>query len=259
MKPLSALPNVESIEGVVFDVDDTVTADGRLQPVALTAMDRARRAGLRLIAITGRPLGWVDVIARQWPVELAVGENGAGWVCARDGAVTEGYFANDTERAAHGEALRKIRDAVDSAMPDINVAADQRARRCDLAFDIGEHDTVPATRIAELVHLIESNGVRSSVSSVHAHAIPGDWNKANGLVHAAQQALGIDVGANVQRWAFIGDSGNDAAAFEYFPVSIGVSNVRAHLSRIASPPKFVTDNARGDGFAELVDHLLAAR
>ena len=34
-------------------------------------------AGLRLVAVTGRPSGWGEVIARQWPIDGAVTENGA--------------------------------------------------------------------------------------------------------------------------------------------------------------------------------------
>ena len=32
-------------------------------------------------------------------------------------------------------------------------------------------------------------------------------------------------------WVFIGDSGNDAAAFSHFPLSVGVANVAPHLAR----------------------------
>ena len=82
LRPLSELdaPACAGVEGVLFDVDDTVTKDGRLERVAYDALWALRDAGLRLVAVTGRPLGWVDVLARHWPVDLAIGENGAGWV-----------------------------------------------------------------------------------------------------------------------------------------------------------------------------------
>ena len=53
------------LAGVVFDIDDTVTRDGALEREAFDALWRAARRGLALIAVTGRPLGWADVMARE--------------------------------------------------------------------------------------------------------------------------------------------------------------------------------------------------
>ncbi|MFW5920333.1 MAG: HAD hydrolase family protein, partial [Polyangiales bacterium] len=87
VRPIDEMPAAvrDRIEGVVFDVDDTVTRDGRLERVAFDAMWRMHEGGLRLVALTGRPLGWCDVLARHWPVDVAIGENGAGWLW-RDGS-----------------------------------------------------------------------------------------------------------------------------------------------------------------------------
>jgi hydroxymethylpyrimidine pyrophosphatase-like HAD family hydrolase len=90
---------------------------------------------------------------------------------------------------------------------------------------------------------------------VHAHAIPGPWDKAKGVARALQEVLGIDLDTELDRWVFVGDSGNDAAAFEVFPKSVGVANVRDHLDRLPTPPRYVTDSDRGLGFAELAAHL----
>ncbi|UCC84505.1 MAG: HAD hydrolase family protein, partial [Gemmatimonadota bacterium] len=94
MKPLAELDaaSCRALIGVAFDIDDTVTRAGRLELAAFQAMHELAGSGLHLVAVTGRSLGWVDVVAVHWPVDAAVGENGAGWVW-RDGAVPrEGYF-----------------------------------------------------------------------------------------------------------------------------------------------------------------------
>ena len=57
-----------------------------------------------------------------------------------------------------------------------------------------------------------------------------------------------------EQWLFVGDSGNDAAAFDAFAFSIGVANVRDH--DLAVRPRFVTQADRGQGFAEVARHLL---
>jgi HAD superfamily hydrolase (TIGR01484 family) len=248
-----------AIRGVVFDIDDTVTRKGVLEPDAYAAMHRLSGAGFELVAVTGRPLGWTDVIARLWPVRVAVGENGAGWSWVDDAGLHEGYFCDEAERAEQALLLETIRRKVASSMPHVKTTNDHRHRRCDLAFDVGESASLPRSDIDALVRLIEGLGARSSVSTVHAHAVPGPWDKAAGVEHALRQVLGIDLSREIEHWVFVGDSGNDAAAFERFPTSVGVANVREHLDRLPVPPRYVTDGERGRGFAELAAHLADQR
>jgi HAD superfamily hydrolase (TIGR01484 family) len=261
VKPLAELSDHTAARavGLIFDVDDTVTRDGRLESAAFESMWALARAGLRLIAVTGRPLGWVDVIARHWPVDLAIGENGAGWVWAEWDSIHEGYFHAAEERAAQARLLARIRARVEEELPHVVVATDQRARRCDLAFDVGEHEQLPEQDVERLIRLIEAEGARAPVSSVHAHAVAGDWDKAKGAERALAEVLGVRLQEELERWIFVGDSGNDAAAFARFPVSVGVANVRAHLARLSAPPRFVTDQDRGRGFSELAERLLKSR
>ncbi len=251
---LAAEP-LSDIRGLIFDVDDTVTRHGRLEPEAFTAMHALVDHGFTLISITGRPLGWSDVIARHWPVACAVGENGAGYgrVDYR-GKFARGYAQSEEEREDARAVLDAIQAEVARALPHVAVADDQVARRCDLAFDVAEHTTVPADEVDALVAIIERHGARSAVSSVHAHAIPGTWDKASGARLAVETALSITF--DPDEWVFIGDSGNDSAAFELFARSVGVSNVRDRLDRVTSPPRFVTEADRGRGFAELARLLL---
>jgi len=247
------------VRGLVFDIDDTVTRQGVLEPDAYAAMHRLRSAGFELVAVTGRPLGWTDVIARLWPVRVAVGENGAGWAWVDRAGAHEGYFCSEAERAEQAILLDAIRRAAHTSMPHVKTTNDDRHRRCDLAFDVGESVSLPRSEIDALVRLIERMGARSSVSTIHAHAVPGSWDKAAGVEHALRDVLGIDLGSEIERWVFVGDSGNDAAAFERFPKSVGVANVREHLSRLPVPPRYVTDGERGRGFAQLAAHLVDHR
>ncbi len=247
------------ITGVVFDIDDTVTRNGVLEAVAYDAMHGLADAGFQLVAVTGRPLGWTDVLARLWPVDLAVGENGAGWTWVDPDGIHEGHFSNAEERARQAALLDRVRREVAMAMPTVQVTQDDRARRCDLAFDVGEWVSVPRPEIDALVSLIESLGLRTTVSTVHVHAVPGPWDKASGVLRGLADMTGRSVEADLHRWLFVGDSGNDAAAFERFPVTVGVANVRDHLDRLPVAPRYVTEADRGAGFAELAAHLIEQR
>jgi len=79
MQPLAALPEDArlKIRGVLTDIDDTLSTDGKITGEAYLAMQRLHAAGRLLVPVTGRPAGWCDHIARMWPVDAVVGENDA--------------------------------------------------------------------------------------------------------------------------------------------------------------------------------------
>ena len=126
-------------------------------------------------------------------------------------------------------------------------------------FDVGEQASVPRAQIDRLLALIEAEGAHANVSSIHAHAQLGTHDKARGVLQAAEQLWALPAERVQQDFVFVGDSGNDAAAFAFFELTVGVANVRAHLSRLPTPPRFVTQASFGAGFAELAGTLLALR
>jgi HAD superfamily hydrolase (TIGR01484 family) len=261
MQPIAELDRhiAHDLLGVVFDVDDTLTRDGRVEEAAFQALWRAKAANLHLLAVTGRPLGFAEVIARTWPVDAAVGENGAGFIQVSEHALRLGYYTSDPERAEHARLLAHVRTRVTQELPFAQLADDNWARRCDVAWDVAERVQLSAAQIAELRALIEHSGARCLVSSVHAHALAGQYDKATGAALAISAVLGYDLATQPTRWLFVGDSGNDAAAFAYFPVSAGVANVRAHLHALPTQPRYVSSADRGRGFAEIIDHVLRLR
>lgn len=261
MQPLAELPEhaLRRLHGLVFDIDDTLTTRGRLTAGAFEALWALHEAGLKLIAVTGRPLGWTDGMAVSWPVDLAVGENGAGWSCSRGRGLDVGYFHDASARREHELRLKEIRVLVEREVPGLSLASDQPARRCDLAFDIGERMSIDGPLLEKLETLLDEANARCLVSSVHAHAVVGDWDKARGVARAAETALGEDLARERERWLFVGDSGNDEAAFAFFEWTVGVANVRSHLHRLRVPPRWVTQTERGHGFAELAHTILRVR
>jgi len=52
--------------------------------------------------VTGRPAGWCDHIARFWPVDAVVGENGAFWMWHdhQAGKLRTRFVQDEAERAA---------------------------------------------------------------------------------------------------------------------------------------------------------------
>jgi hydroxymethylpyrimidine pyrophosphatase-like HAD family hydrolase len=79
IRPLSEFTAAQrsAIPFVLLDIDDTLTTGGRLTAAAYGALENLSRRGLRVIPVTGRPAGWCDLIARFWPLDAVIGENGA--------------------------------------------------------------------------------------------------------------------------------------------------------------------------------------
>ncbi len=97
----------------------------------------------------------------------------------------------------------------------------------------------------------------AKVSSIHVNGWFGGYDKLSMTRTLLDEAFGIDLDAERERFVFVGDSPNDAPMFAYFPNAVGVANVRGFADRMAALPAYVTQAEAGDGFAELADFLLA--
>jgi len=254
-------PLATRLRGIFCDVDDTLTHAGALVPAAYDALARAAAAGLRLVAVTGRPAGWGEVFACTWPLAGAIAENGAFAVRrGGDGKAVERMTWDDAATCStQSQRLHILADEVLRHVPDARLANDQWLRRCDLAFDIGETQHLSAATVDDICTRIRAAGAHALVSSVHAHAFYGDHDKATMCVRAARSWWNEDLDATRGDYLFVGDSPNDQACFAYFPVAAGVANVRRYLDRLQPPPAYVADAEGGYGFAEIVDLLLASR
>ena len=258
MFPLADMP-CANVRGVLTDIDDTLTTDGRLTAEAYAALQRLHDAGLLVIPITGRPAGWCDHIARMWPVAGVVGENGALWM-RHDHAhrrLERRFVVDEATMAANRARLAAIGERILREVPGCALASDQAYRVADLAIDFCE-DVAPLERtdVDRIVTLMEEEGMTAKVSSIHVNGWFGRYDKLSMTRTFLRDAFAIDLDAGKDAFVFAGDSPNDAPMFAYFPRSVGVANVRAQIDRIATPPAFVTDAAGGAGFAELARHLL---
>src|SRR5439155_1604340 len=122
---------------------------GRVTAEAYAAMQRLRRSGLLVVPVTGRPAGWCDHIARVWPVDAVVGENGALYMIHDDRArkLIKRYAVGDAERQAARARLIAVGERIVRAEPGCAFASDQPYREADLAIDYCE-DVAPLSREA---------------------------------------------------------------------------------------------------------------
>ncbi len=245
---------------VLFDIDDTITEDGRLPEESYTAIWRLGKAGLAAIPVTGRPAGWCDLIARQWPVDAVVGENGA-FAFYMEGGKLRSLFHPE---AANPESCRKrlevVRERVLAEVPGSRVAKDQFSRLFDLAVDFAEEEPVlPLEAAVRMRDVCESMGARAKISSIHVNAWFGDYDKLSMAELYLSRRHGYDPERDRGSVVFFGDSPNDEPMFRRFPLGIGVANIREFLSLMETPPAYVTEASHGRGFAEGVDRLIRLR
>jgi len=249
-----------AIRGVLTDIDDTLSTRGRIGASAYAAMERLRNAGRLVIPITGRPAGWCDHIARMWPIDAVVGENGAFYMRHDDAArkLIQRFAVDETTRRENRARLAAIGERVLATVPGCALASDQPYRESDLAIDYCE-DVAPLPRAAvdRIVALMQAEGMKAKVSSIHVNGWFGDFDKLSMTRTALGEIFGIDLDAERERFVFVGDSPNDAPMFAYFPNAVGVANVREFADRIPALPAYVAQSEAGAGFAELAEFLLA--
>ncbi len=264
MRPLDDFPAAarRRIRGVFTDIDDTLTTDGKLTAAAYSALERLHDAGFMVVPVTGRPAGWCDHIARMWPVDAVVGENGAFYF-HYDGAarkLLQRFWAPESERAANRQRLAVLRDRILAAVPGAALASDQFYREADLAIDFCE-DVPPLARadIDRIVAMFVDAGATAKVSSIHVNGWFGNYDKLAMTRVMLRECFDTDLDSDRNAFVFAGDSPNDAPMFEFFPHAVGVANVVEFADRMTALPAYVTRSRCGAGFVELADALIAAK
>ena len=252
MRPLNELPTGD-IRGVFSDVDDTLTTRHRLVPAAYAALCEAVDAGLRVMLATGRPGGYAEVLSTLFPVAAVVSENGA-YAVLHDG--TRRFWDPADVRAEQRRRLDALVAEAQRRLPFAVLADDHPLRRVDVAFDIHERRHLEPAQVSELSAFIREAGARVLVSSIHAHAYFGDHDKAKMLVRLASELWGEAPEAVQAHYVFAGDSPNDQAGFAFFACAVGVANVRRYEAQLDPPPPFVAEREGGEGFAEIIRHVL---
>jgi len=257
-----ALGTLSEIRYILTDIDDTLTLAGKLPASAYNALWRLAAAGYQIIPVTGRPAGWCDLIARQWPVAGVVGENGALYFRydQERKIMVRHYLKTVEERSADQKRLAAIREEVLSKVPGCAVAADQAYREADLAIDFCE-DVAPLSReaVQAIVECFTKAGAVAKISSIHVNGWYGDYDKLAMSRRFFLDIFTVDIEKNRHQVLYVGDSPNDAPMFGFFPHTVGVANVLYFTDQLEYQPAWVTDKEGGDGFAELAEYLLSAR
>ena len=253
MESLSQIKRAEinEIKVLLFDLDGTFVSDDRLKSSTFECLEKLRQKKIKRIAVTGRPAGWCDLIARWWPVNSVVGENGAFSYTISDGRIIRKTFDSSSSLSAHQKKLNLLLDDIKSNFGDVHLAADQPFRQWDLALDISEEQDMDDDKVNAIYDFCISNGANAAISNIHLNVWYGNYNKLD-------MSLKILDEWNLKEHEcmYIGDSPNDSPMFNHFSFSVGVKSVLKYKDIMDYFPSYLTTRDSSEGFEELTNLIL---
>ena len=266
MKPIDLMAPEEAsgLRYILMDIDDTLTREGKLPASSYAALWKLKGAGLKVIPVTGRPAGWCDLIAREWPVDGVVGENGAlaFWEEAGKAGRLPSLKAEYHPNAVKNDhpVLLRVKERALAEFPALRTAKDQFARLFDLALDFAEEDPVLPLSAAERVRAIAAEeGAVAKISSIHVNVWMGSYDKLSMTERFLSNRFGWKSGEGDREVVFVGDSPNDEPMFIRFPLACAVANVKRYGSLIKHLPAYAASKECGEGFAEIAETILRLR
>ncbi|HMS26164.1 MAG TPA: HAD family hydrolase [Burkholderiaceae bacterium] len=281
MKPIASWPVEQrrNIVGVFTDIDDTLTTQGSITPDALQALADLKAAGLHVIPITGRPVGWATPLAEKLTVDAIVVENGAVAlrmveqpfltenICKNElkaayslpKVLSKLYQEEEAVRTRNQSRMQVIAQQLLAQIPELKQTRDSAGRETDLAFDANEFAHLSFETAQQVHQLLQQAGMQTTQSSIHIHGSFGSFDKWTGAKWIVRELFQRELADELAQWVFVGDSGNDQAMFQHFVHSVGVANIRHFQSQLQHLPRFITMSERGAGFAEVAHAILSSR
>jgi HAD superfamily hydrolase (TIGR01484 family) len=248
---------MSKIKFLLTDIDDTLTDEGHLGPEAYTALWTLHRAGIHVIPITGRPAGWCEMIARQWPVSGVVGENGGFYFRYLHKKMYRYFFFDEKTQKENRDKLQFIEKEILKQIPGCALASDQFCRLMDLAIDFCEDvPPLPKSEVQKIVAIFEKHGAQAKVSSIHVNGWFGKYDKLTMSLTMLLKEFGISAEEAKRVCAFTGDSPNDEPMFAYFPHSYAVANIQTFLADLKQKPPHIAKARGGLGFTEIANEIL---
>lgn len=259
MQPLvHAAPDAfRQVRFLLTDMDETLTYQGRLAAATYSALERLQEAGIRVIPVTAAPAGWCEQMARMWPVDGVIGENG-GLFFQRGRHLHElqqSFWHPPVEHAQVKQRLEEIGRQILLRVPSARFAVDQHFRLTSLAFERNED----FEQQAQIIQALRDAGAEVTVNNLWLLGWLGRYDKLAMSRRILAEIYDLDIDQDGEQVLYCGDSTNDGPMFAFFRNTIGVSTVRQYLHELHVAPAWITDGPGGAGFVEVANVLLGHR
>ncbi|MEI7974084.1 MAG: HAD-IIB family hydrolase [Bdellovibrio sp.] len=247
--------NIQALQGPILalltDIDDTLTREGKLPANSYEAIWRLHEKGLPVLAVTGRPAGWCEMIARQWPVDAVIGENGALAFSYRGGRMKRWFSQDEKTRCENRKKLDALSQIILREVPGSAMASDQFTRLFDLAIDFCEDvEPLPTDKVQRIVDLFQKHGATAKVSSIHVNGWFGLYSKYSMSLLVLRALFGWSRETISSNCVYVGDSPNDESLWEHFEKGVCVGDLSLYPP-LRFPPKYFTSHRNAKGFVEL--------
>jgi HAD superfamily hydrolase (TIGR01484 family) len=252
--------DLSRVTAVFTDVDGTLTTADRLRSETVKALESLAAAGIRPVLVTGRPAGWAEAWARTLPVEGVIAENGGLYFARRARGHLVKVYAQPlaARRSNRARLLREVSAAI-KGETGARLSSDSAYTEVDLAIDHSEEARLSTAAVDRLEARLTRRGITAVRSSVHLNCWIGRFNKLTAARAFLKREWRLTLQPSDPRFAYAGDSLNDAPLFGAFSLSVGVANVMRVADRLPHLPAFITPSPEGKGFEELSQAILAAR
>ncbi|MEM5452781.1 MULTISPECIES: HAD-IIB family hydrolase [Paraburkholderia] len=258
MEPLSSAPFHEfsGVQFVFTDMDETLTYRGRLAAQTYNALERLQSAGIRVIPVTAAPAGWCDQMARMWPVDGVIAENGGIFMRreANGHGVERSWWVHAESVTAMQSQLSSIARGIEAAIPEARIADDQAFRLASLAWQ-----RTGTSLDDRIVAALKAAGADATVNNLWVLGWLGGYDKLSMSLRVLAGSFGTTPEAATRVVAYSGDSTNDAPMFGFFRHTVGVSTVVDYLPGLPVAPRWITRGPGGAGFVEFAEAILRVR
>ncbi|MFK4448968.1 HAD superfamily hydrolase (TIGR01484 family) [Caballeronia udeis] len=258
MQTLSLAPPLQfsTVQFVLTDMDETLTYKGRLAAATYLALERLQASGIRVVPVTAAPAGWCDQMARMWPVDGVIAENGGLFLRREPNShsVEQIYWHPPGSIADIQKQLQVIAGVVEEAVPEARLADDQAFRLTSLAYKRTGTDVDD-----RIVEALVDAGADATINNLWVLGWIGGYDKLSMSIRVLAETFGISAEAATELVAYSGDSTNDGPMFGFFKHTAGVSTIVDYLPQLPVPPAWVTSGPGGVGFVEFADAILRTR
>ena len=257
MEALTKFRAKKDIRFIFTDIDGTLTSDGRMPADSYQALWDLHKKNISVIPITGRPAGWCEMIARLWPVESVIGENGAFYFRYHKQKMKRHFVHSEKQRTADQKKLAELQKKILKEIPGCAISSDQFARMFDLAIDFCEDvPKLPKSAVNKIVKIFEKAGATAKVSSIHVNGWFGDYDKLSMCKEYLKREHKLDLQKIQDQVAFVGDSPNDEPLFKGFKNSFAVANIQDFIKDLKHKPAYVASKPEGSGFVEVANAIM---
>jgi HAD superfamily hydrolase (TIGR01484 family) len=226
---------------IIFsDFDGTLTYENREMPVVFfEILNHLKKNQQELVIVSGRSLSWGHFFMTHFPMVEAVIMEGGGVILSRNqrGDIIEEILVTEHEV----RRLESTAEDLKNIFPHCPLSVDSFGRKTDRAIEFEE---MQDEQISQVLDFFKTKKINYSKSNVHINFWCGEISKFKGVKKYLES---YRTKISMEDCLFFGDAPNDESMFQFFPHSVGVSNIDKYLSRITHKPKVILEGKDKEG------------